>query len=196
DKIVLFGRSEWTTGYTITARIGIVAWSKPRHIAGLLFKWNPHDQGDGTHLPATWSTGLGVYHSDHGLRLQYGVNVTVNEQGQEVGVTTLAERHYSRWRYWAWVAKYNKTWPGASFRRTRIFPHQHPLAQLPAGRQYRWRLVVRPDEHRLTVWPADRPEPRPQLVAPAPPGLLDGGSVGLLSYRAALRLYEFDVTVG
>src|SRR5690606_18388724 len=71
DRIILFGSKGWTSGYEVLARI------RPtrilgRHNLGLVYRWNPHEQGDGRRLPTTWSAGLALYRSyrPSGLKLR------------------------------------------------------------------------------------------------------------------------------
>ncbi len=193
DEIILFGRYNWTTGYEILTRLSVKEWLKPVHIIGVLFKWNEHIQGDGTHLPTTWNTGLGVFRSDtKGLQIQYGINVTVND-GREEGTYLLAEKPYSAWRRRLWQLKYNKRWPAGHFRRMRIPPTTHLFSQLDTGVPYWFRMRVHPDEYALTVWKENTPEPRPQLAVRQPVEWLAQGSVGILAYRALPRIFSFDV---
>jgi hypothetical protein len=59
DRLIGFGRHDWTAGYEVNARIVVTRWTKRGYFnAGLTFKWNPHLRGDGTNLPTQWSTGL------------------------------------------------------------------------------------------------------------------------------------------
>lgn len=189
DRIMVFGRHEWTSGYEITARMTVTEWVGAVHLAGLLFKWQPHAQGDGNHLPANWTTGIGYYSSEgKGLRIHYGVNVRSDHQQDHV----LAETPLSRWRYWAWQVQYGR-------RRIRRFGRERlpflrlPVAQMIANQPYDFRLLIRPDRHALTVWPTGSAEPAPQLVVERPTEYIPGGSVGVVWYHCAARLYQFDV---
>lgn len=182
DRILLFGRGEWTTGYEVTARLAPTAWTSKYHNLGLVFKWNPHSQGNGLVLPTRWNTGLGYYCSySPGLRLRFGTDVHVDDRGTKVGDHVLAEAHYSRWRRWCYRVINEKG-------RRRL-----PISQLPAGRQFRFRLIVDPSRYALTVWRVDRPEPPPQLVTERVDERLSQGAVGVIALCCAVRVYEFDV---
>lgn len=182
DRIILFGCHAWRGNYEITARLSVAAWSDKLHNVGLLFHWNPHRQGDGTYLPTEWSTGLGYYYSHcAGLRLRYGVDVHRDERGRKVGDYVLAERALSRWRSRA----------GRLF--NRFLSADHQISQIAPGRQYRFRLLITPRIHALTVWQAEQREPPPQLIVHHPAAWLPDGAVGLIAHHCAVRLYEFDV---
>ncbi|NDJ78827.1 MAG: hypothetical protein GYB65_21460 [Chloroflexi bacterium] len=189
DRIILFGHRDWTTNYEITARISVPEWTGAVHLAGLLFKWQPHLQGDGTHLPTEWSTGLAYYASNTaGLRIHYGVDMrTPNEQDH-----VLAEAPLSRWRRWTWAVQYGAR-KHKRFGRERVPFIKLPRAQMLPGVQYRFRMLVTPQRHVLTVWRANRPEPAPQLVVSEPTECLPDGPVGIVFYHSAGRIYEFDV---
>ncbi len=184
DRLIAFGRHDWTTGYTVKARLRVTAWTNVRYQnVGLIFKWNPHRQGDGHHLPWEWSTGLG-YYAAHcpGLRLRFGVDVHRNGAGKKIGCHVLQEKPYVRWRRWAGFLKNEALRLG-----------RRPLTQLRPDVPYHFRLLVHPARYALTVWEAGRPEPAPQLDVPDPPELLPGGSVGLIAAHCALRVYDYDV---
>lgn len=182
DRIILFGSHAWTHGYAVSARLVVPAWTHHCHNVGLLFKWNPHERGDGDQLPTRWSTGLGYYAwPSPGLRLRVGVGVHVDREGRKLGDLVLAERPLSNIRRAL----------GRPRRRLGLGP---PPSQIVPGRQYRFHLRVAAGEYALAVWPAARRRPaQPQLVASAPLDRLPTGAVGLIVLNGAVRLYEFEV---
>lgn len=191
DRIILFGRSDWTTGYEVRARFAVTALTG-MHNVGLVFKWNPHKQGDGTWLPSQWSTGLGYYcsYGEPGVRIRFGVDVHRTASGQKVGDHLLGHAHLDR-------SRYRRTWLASRLRR-RIQP-----SELAPGRDYLCRLRIHPREYALTMWnPGDASdstskgsenEPLPQVVVHEPSDLLPRGSVGVIAYQAGFRLYEYEV---
>ncbi|MCI0696561.1 hypothetical protein L0337_31735 [candidate division KSB1 bacterium] len=187
DRIILFGRHDWTTGYEITARICVTAWTTNTHNVGLVFKWNPHLQGDGTHLPSQWSTGLGYYYSRcPGLRIRFGVDVHLDKDGNKLGDHILQEATLSWWR--RWVGRFgNKVFYKA-------LPRIYPLSQFVPGVQYRLRLIVRPEKYALTVWKNGKKEPHPQVLVLNPIEKLACGSTGVIALNCGVRVYEFNVT--
>lgn len=190
DRIMLFGSHTWTTSYMITARLMVTHWTAAVHNVGLLFKWNPHLQGDGSHLPTQWSTGLGYYVASSGLQIRYGVGVHRNERGEKIGSYVLAERHLAPWRHHVWKLR-NKMLNGNK-KAARLLSGRH-VGQLETGIPYRFRLVVHPLKHALTVWQDEDPEPAPQLVVTQPTEWLPQGSVGVIAHKCAMRLYEYEV---
>lgn len=184
DRIILFGRQDWTTGYEIRARLAVTRIIG-RHNVGILFKWNPHEQGDGARLPKTWSTGLGYYCSygaRPGIRIRYGVRVRRDEAGRKTGSFVLAERPLNG-RLSMMLTRMGQV--------TRLAPAASDLA---LNREYAFTMRVHPKRYALTVWPAERPEPAPQLVADDPVDRLPQGAVGILAFRVGLRLYEYQVS--
>lgn len=192
DRIILFGRHDWTSGYEILARMSVTRLAGP-HNVGLLFKWNPHEQGDGTRLPTRWSTGLGYYCSygpNPGVRIRFGVDVHRNEAGDMVGDHLLGHGHLSRVR---------ATWTKL---KRRFHPGSHG-SELVINRDYYCRLRVHPDQYAFTMWQAPpdlqpspdpgKREPPPQVVVEEPVDLLPRGSVGIISHQAGIRVYEFEV---
>jgi len=182
DRVILFGRDDLGTGYTIRARLMVTSWVGNLHNIGLLFKWNPHLQGDGTHLPSQWSTGLGYYYSHcPGLRIRYGVDVHTNAEGRKMGDHVLAEAPLSHWRYWA-------------RRLGRRFVGDRPgFEQVVPGVPYYFELRIEEGVHALTVWKAGRPKPRPRVVVNNPPQLLDQGAAGIIAHRCGVRVFDFAV---
>jgi hypothetical protein len=183
DRLIGFGSREWTTGYEVNALIVVTRWTKRGYFnSGLTFKWNPHLQGDGTHLPTQWSTGLAYYAAKcPGLRIRFGVDVH-RSNNRKVGSFVLKETHYSFWRRWA------------GFVRNEIFRvGNNPITQLLPFVPYRFRLVLRPEEYRLTVWEDGKAEPAQQLIVPNPEDLLPKGCVGLIACNCAMRVYEYAV---
>jgi hypothetical protein len=184
DRLIGFGSRNWTTGYEINALITVTHWTARGYFnTGLTFKWNPHLRGDGTCLPAQWSTGLAYYAAKcPGLRLRFGVDVHWNSANEKVGSYVLQETHYSFWRRWA------------GFVRNEIFRiGNNPITQLLPLVPYRFRLVVQPEAYRLTVWEDGTPEPEPQLIVPNPTDMLPQGCVGLIGCNCAMRVFEYTV---
>jgi hypothetical protein len=189
DRIILFGRHDWTTGYELFARFSVTALTG-MHNVGLIFKWNPHKQGDGTWLPSQWSTGLGYYcsYGEPGVRIRFGVDVHRTEAGEKVGDYLLGHAHLNRLRY-------RRTWLVSKFWR-RGQPSELKLYQ-----DYLCRLRVHPDQYALTMWrpgasgmatDEDRGEPVPQVIVDEPSDLLPRGSVGVIAHQVGIRLYEFE----
>jgi hypothetical protein len=182
DRIILFGRKEWTTGYEVYARL-VVSRIIGRHNIGLIFKWNPHKRGDGTKLPKTWSSGLAYYCSyakRPGIRIRYGVQVRRDESGRKQGDYVLAERPL------------NTHWGMMLTRMKQVTKLSVGATDLKLNRDYCFRMRVHPKRYELTIWPADGPEPSP-LVVDEPVDRLPQGSVGILAYKVGVRLYEFEV---
>ena len=182
DRIILFGRSDWTTGYEVTATLEPTEWTSGFHNFGLLFKWNTHHVGDGTCLPTTWSTGLGYYCSyTPGLRLRFGTDVHVDETGRKLGDHVLREEPYSWLRYRAWRianGRFRRGWK---------------LPQFPAGRRYRYRLRIDPARYELTAWRDGAREPAPQVVVEEPVEHLEHGAVGVIALDCAVRVHGLEV---
>lgn len=189
DRIILFGRHDWTTGYEILARFSVTSLIGMHNI-GLIFKWNPHKQGDGTWLPSQWSTGLGYYcsYGAPGLRIRFGVDVHRTALGEKVGDHLLGYAHLDRGRYW-------RTWIMNKFARA------DPPSELVLSTDYMCRLRVHPKQYSLSVWQspsspgaADQVagEPAPQVVVDQPHDLLPQGSVGFIAHQAGIRLYEYQ----
>ena len=177
DRAILIGCGTWTAGYEILARLRVtkVAGS---HNVGLLFKFNPHDRGDGTRLPTRWSSGLAYYRSygPAGLKLRVGTGVHVNPRGVMQGDHVLGSRPLDYFRYWA----------------RRVSP-AHPASELRLGRDYWFHAVVGRDRYALAVWQDGRPRRSAQVVVQNPPELLASGAVGVLAYQADVRVYDFQV---
>ncbi|MGH7414243.1 MAG: hypothetical protein ACREKJ_08585 [Candidatus Rokuibacteriota bacterium] len=183
DRIIVFGREDWTSSYEVTARLRVTAWTGVLHNVGLLFKWNAHLPGDGTWLPTQWSTGLAYYYSDcPGLRVRFGVDVHEDARGRKVGDYILKEAPLSSWRRWLAT--------GAR----RVAPSSPWFPQVVAGRDYWFNARIRPDEYTLTVWKDGGRRPSPQVVVEAPTDRLPRGAVGLIAHRCGVRMYEFEVS--
>lgn len=180
DRVLVFGSFDRVSGYELNARLSITAVTGP-HNVGLVFKWNPHPSGDGTYLPRTWNTGLAYYCSYcPGLRLRYGVGVHVDENGVKYGDHVLAQAPLSTWR-----------------RRASSLVHRlvkrHPVTELALGRHYRFKARIHPRRYSLAVWRDGYREVAPQIVVDEPRAWLDRGPVGILAYRCAVNLYEYQV---
>lgn len=184
DRIILFGREDWTSGYEVRARLAVTRITG-HHNVGIVFKWNPHERGDGTYLPRTWSTGLGYYTSygdRPGIRIRFGVNVHHDTSGKRHGAYLLASRPLTTGRR----VLINKL-----MRKTRL---SRAATELRLDRDYGFRLRVGGRRYALTVWKADTPEPSPQLLVDDAIDRLPRGSVGILAYQVGVRLYEFEVS--
>jgi hypothetical protein len=189
DRVILFGRREWTTGYELLARFSVTALTGMHNI-GLVFKWNPHKQGDGTFLPSQWSTGLGYYcsYGEPGLRIRFGVDVHRTAEDEKVGDHLLGHAHLDR-------ARYRRSWVVSKLARSGA------PSELVLGRDYMCRLRVHPQRYSLALWEASRfqgpprqrtGEPAPQVVVERPDDLLPRGSVGFIAHQAGIRLYQYQ----
>lgn len=184
DRIILFGHQGWTTGYEVRARLAVTR-ILGRHNVGIAFKWNPHERGDGTHLPKSWSSGLGYYSSygkQPGLRIRYGVKVQYDQGGHKRGSFVLAQAPlHTRW--------------GMRLTRLKQAARLAPAASdLKLNQEYVFRMRVHPRRYRLAVWPAEQPEPSTELKVDEPHERLPQGAVGILAYQVGIRLYEYEVT--
>ena len=194
DRIILFGHHDWTSGYEITAKLCVTAWTHITHNVGLLFKWNPHLQGDGTCLPVQWTTGLGYYYSlSKGLRIRLGLNVHIDHTGNKHGDYVLKEKPLSPYYYvkgnilriYRWLLKLIKVNSQLTF---------DPFSQVVPGRKYLFRMLIHPEKYALTVWEEGKNEPSPQLKVQKPVEILPKGSVGIIAYNCGVRIYDFKVT--
>jgi hypothetical protein len=183
DRIILFGREDWSTGYEVRTRFTVTRITG-HHNIGVIFKCNPHGRGDGTSLPTTWSTGLGYYCSygrDAGIRLRFGVRVRIDDSGTKHGEYLMAHR------------------PLTSRRRVMInhiadrMRLTRKATELRLHQEYALRVRVHPRQYALTVWKADMPEPEPQLPVNEPVERLSTGAVGILAHRVGVRVHEFEV---
>ena len=182
DRVILFGRDDLTTGYTIRARVLVTSWVGLPHNVGLLFKWTPHLQGDGTDLPSQWSTALGYFYSNcPGIRIRYGVDVHLDDDGRKKGDYILAEAKLSRWRDLA-----RRIVPKIT-RRERI------ISQLAPGVMYCFELRIEEAVHALTVWKCGRSKPSPQIVVHNPTQYLERGAAGIIAHRCGVRVYDFVI---
>jgi len=182
DRIILLTDNGLETGYRISTVLNITAWTGNPHNVGIIFKWNPHLQGDGTELPMQWTTSLGYYCcAGRGLTIRTGIDVHVNEQGEKIGSHILGESSLSSWRYWV----------SCVLRKARIWTR--PLPQIVKGRDYGFELLVGHDIHSLTVWEIGQKKPQPQVSIRNPPNLLLSGAAGIIAHRCALRVYDFEV---
>lgn len=194
DKIILFGRHDWTDSYQIKARFCVTSILEDNHNCGVFFKWNPHLQGGGTCLPTNWSTGLAYYSSlSKGMRIRFGVNVHKDDLNKLHGSYILDEQILNSMLYWR-----GKIIRGLRRRVQKINPNfwqvQKPQSQLVPGKQYYFKMVVDRDRYSFTVWEYGTKEPLPQAVAIEPIDRLPQGSVGIGAYQCSLRLYEYNVS--
>jgi|GEM_PF-1779520 len=188
DRIILFGRCNWSTGYEIFSKLSLAAWcGKTDHGLGIGFKWNPHLQGDGTCLPSQWNTGIGLYYFPRsltikpGLRISIGVDVHVDSQGRYTGEYILKQGMLSFWR-----------WALGNLQR-HLFCRPYPIAQIATCRSYCFRLRILPEAYRFTIWPSESPEPAPQVVAHQPIDRHPEGAVGIIAHHCAVQVHEFEV---
>jgi hypothetical protein len=183
DRIILFGRADWTTGYEVQARLaitGIIA----HHNIGLIFQWNPHERGDGSWLPKKWSSGLGYYcsYGEHpGIRIRVGVQAHYDESGRIRGEYLLAHRSLTTRRRILFNRMKQK------------FRLSGWTTELRLDHDYCFRMCVHPKRLALTVGPAASAQPPQQLVVDDPIDPLRQGAVGILAYHVGVRLYEFEV---
>jgi hypothetical protein len=185
DRIILFGDANWTTGYEVITEFTIDQYltSTHYHVFGPVFKWRPHAVGDGTALPRTWTSGLGVFSaSSTGLTMRYGVDVTYKNNGQREGNHVVAAKRASTLR----------------FARNRVIarlPGHHHVPEFPTGRRLRMRLLVDAGRHELTMEPVGWRglRRRVDLVVPDSPELIASGAVGFLASYCAVRIHRFSV---
>ncbi|MGI9534500.1 MAG: hypothetical protein ACR2NW_06085, partial [Thermodesulfobacteriota bacterium] len=175
------------------ARLSVTSWTHITHNVGLLFKWNPHLQGDGTNLPIQWSTGLGYYYSlSKGLRIRFGKDVHVDQKGNKQGDYILREKPLSYSRYFKGkLIKFSRF--VMKNEKKSLFFGRNPFSQITPGIQYYFKLKVHPERYSLTVWEDGTVEPSPQLVVNEPIEVLPQGSVGIIAYNCGVRIYEFNV---
>lgn len=182
DRVMLFTGPVHAPAYDVLMRVRVDRWIRDLHNLGIVFAWRGHDPGDGMVLPSTWTTGLGYYYSrGAGLRLRVGERVRYDADGRKIGDTLLGEAPLSRRR--AVVA-----------RASRRLTHGTALRQLPTGRDLWFRLQIRAESYRLTVWSAGHPEPTPQVTAP--PAAHAPGAAGIIAHYCAVSVYEARVEVG
>lgn len=182
DRIILFGQQEWSTNYELFARLSITKITGT-HNLGFVFKWNPHERGDGTYLPRKWSSGLAYYCSygkKAGLRLRFGVDVHRDQTGRKQGDYLLGYKS---------TGICSKVISGMPF----LSRFSALLTDLKIGQDYCMRLRVTPERYAFTTWLATESEPEPQVVVDDPDDRLPRGSVGLLALQIAVRLYDFEV---
>jgi hypothetical protein len=182
DRIILFTDGDLDENYRIHCRMCVGSWLKSMQTAGLVFKWNPHLQGDGTCLPTQWTTGLGYFYSGcSGLRLRYGVDVHFNSKGEKLGDYVLADARLSSWRFFlSRIAKNTSNIESA-------------FSQMTLGKQYHFCLELTKDIYSLTVWRTGCKKPSPQVTVRNPPPLIRRGAAGIIGYFCTMRIYEFEV---
>jgi len=182
DRVILLTDDGLETGYRISTVLSVTAWTGSPHNVGIVFKWNPHLQGDGTELPVQWTTGLGYYACyGRGLKIRTGIDVHLNEQKEKIGDHVMGENPLSAWRYWV----------GRVLRKARILAR--PLPQIIPGTVYCFDLLIEHDVHSLTVWKMGQKKPQPQVVVHDPSILLLSGAAGIVAHRCGLRVYDFEV---
>ena len=143
-----------------------------------------HLRGDGTYLPTNWTSGLAYYCSydpDPGLRIRYGIDVHVDENGKKQGDFTLATAPLSSIR--GLVSRIQRKLGLVSY-----------VSEIVPNRRYAFRARVHPEMYSLTVWPAGKVEPVPQVVLSNPPEMLKHGAVGILAHQVGVRLYSYAVS--
>lgn len=182
DRIILLTAGSLGQAYTIRARLCVTRWLRTLHHVGLVFKWNPHLQGDGTCLPEQWSTGIAHYHADcAGLRFRVGVDVHFAEDGRKIGGRNLREAVLCpRRAYW-------NRW------RRRLSIRSAFLPQLRAGKEYWFELAVDNQQHSLTVWRVGQRKPAAQLVLEDPLDVLPGNVAGIIAHQCGIKVFEFEI---
>jgi hypothetical protein len=116
-----------------------------------------------------------------GIQVAFGVT-TNNGDGAKFHHYLLGRTPLSRWR--KELGRISHRIIGAN----NLFP------QIPTHKQYRFRMLVRPERYALTVWPREKKEPLPRLNFPQPVDRLPRGSVGIIAHNCAVRLYDFQVS--
>jgi hypothetical protein len=188
DRIILFGRHDWTTGYEVITRLCVKKWTGIReHGLGIGFKWNPHLQGNGDCLPLQWNTGLGLYYFPKtlslkpGVRISLSVDVHFDTDSNYVGETILSQGVFSFWR-WAYGTL-----------KAHVFRMKYPPGQITIGKHHWVKLLVQPSRYEFTVWKSGEKEPLPQVIASDPNEQLIQGSVAIIAHHCALRVYELII---
>jgi hypothetical protein len=184
DRIITFGDRSWGSGYEVFARVCVTRWTAgDSQGVGLAYRWNDHRQGDGRHLPVDWSTGAAMAFSDSpGLTMMVGVRACKGEDGRWLGETIEGHSSLSPLRQ------------KASRIVRRLRPMHYAFPQIPAGREYCFRLRVEPRRRTLAVWPAAAAERAPQIVVNQPDERLPTGAVGVIAHHCGLRVYDFRVS--
>ncbi|MEM9033479.1 MAG: hypothetical protein AAGD18_02705 [Actinomycetota bacterium] len=183
DRIIAFGRDTYTGDYLLdtTFTIDGFAAGKRFHAFGLLFKWRPHRQGDGTHLPRNWTSGLGIFSSTGpGLAIRYGEDVHYLPGGIRVGNTVVGTRRLDALR---WAASRATV-------RSRLLP---VLPQLPIGTRVRMSLEVEDGRHRLSIETEGRRSIERHLEVEAPEPI-ETGCVGFMAAWTAVTVEELRVS--
>lgn len=184
DRVALFTPPTLEPPYMLSMRVRVEKWTRRVHNVGLVFGWRDHLQGDGEVLPRDWTTGLGYYYSHSpGLRLRVGENVRYDDAGRKFGDRVLAENPLSRHR--ELLARASDRLGGGT-----------RLRQVATGRDYWFRLRAMPTRYALSVWPADRPEPPPQVTAATDEVLAPIGAGGIIAHHCAVNVYEYHYDVG
>lgn len=182
DRIILFSGDNLRTNYKINLQFSITQWTGIPHNIGVVFKWNPHKQGDGSALPSQWSTGLAYYYSNcRGLRIRIGKNVHFNSSGEKVGDWILGEEIFSFWRFmFMQIIK-------------KFFKKKIIISQLIPGEKYNLEVKLKDNFISLSLWKAHYVKPYPQVIVSDIPNLLSKGSVGVIAHRCALKIYKFKI---
>lgn len=185
DRLIGFGRHDWTLGYRVEALFTVVKWTRRNYFnVGLIFKWNPHRQGGGTALPTHWNTGLAYYAAKcPGLRLRFGVNMRSEDPSLTRGDHVLQEKTISPWWRWAGFVRNQLVRVGS-----------RPITQLKTGVAYRLNLRIDRDLFTLEIREEGRAQPLAALSVSDPPDHLPEGCVGIIACNSAVRFYEYDVS--
>lgn len=195
DRIILFGKSSWSHGYIIRAKLKVTEWTHSTHNVGLLFQWNPHLQGDGTYLPSQWSTGLGYYYSRcPGIRVRYGVNVHVDENGNKIGDFILQEKPLDYIKYLHHHTVHRICYRLKNFTKLRNTVRRSSIfSQIREGVVYNFQMTVHSKLFALTIWKDSRKKPKPQIYIRQPKIFLSEGSTGIIAYNCGVQVYEYCV---
>ena len=183
DRLILFGHREWQSNYEVYTRLSVTKIIGV-HNLGIVFRWNPHEQGNGEYLPKTWSTGLAYYTSygkNPGIRVRYGVNVYIDEYGIKHGDYLLEAKPLSFNN--RLIHKFNFL--------SRL---SNWMTDIKINCEYCFRFRIQAKQCALSVWQADEGELSPQIIVNNPIDYLRNGSVGILAFQVALKIHEFRVS--
>jgi hypothetical protein len=183
DRIILFGGDRYGCDCSVELKLCVGAWRHPQHSAGIVFNWNPHKLGDGTHLPTQWTTGLANYDTrSHGIRLRTGQNVHINHRGHKIGDHLLGESNLSPTRYLLHRLA----------RRLGLTRNFFP--QMQCGPLYTFQLDIHKQTYRLRAFKEHQRRPQAQILVTNPHASLPPGAFGVMVYQAAVRIYDFKIT--
>jgi len=183
DRIVLFGDEAWDTNYEIITEFTIDGYPTPFSSFGPVFRWQPHVQGDGSHLPRAWTSALAIYSSGlRGLTLRSGLAVEYGADGSRSRHALHAARRASTPR---------ATWSSVTARVPWI-PH---VPEFPVGRALQMRVAVCGSSTEVSIEPSGWSGiQRSASIAGTlgePP--VNDGAVGFLAAGCSVRIHRFEV---